>query len=116
LKCIEALPGSSFDEAVSGVMAHVLTANELEATEAFMSTPVGRKYAEHGLLLAYAAVGERPPRPSPEFSDSEYRQIEVFADTPAGRLIFHRKVMESADARRAYASRIRELLAQCRNG
>lgn len=112
--CVQALKPIAFYGTVGQVLASALDSKDLPAVDRFFTTPVGRKYAKYGLLQIYPAVGERAPEPLPTFSDSEYRELEVFAATPAGRRLISDKVMQSVEAKSAYDSRIRELLEQCR--
>jgi hypothetical protein len=112
--CVQALPPSSFYGVVEGVMSDALTPSELATTDRFFSTPVGQKYLKHGVLRIYPAVGERAPEALPEFSDSEYRQLEAFAATSAGNALITRQVMQSAAAKQGYGARIRELSEGCR--
>lgn len=114
LNCIQALTPSAFYRVVEGVMAEALTPQELAAADRFFSTPVGQKYIKHGLLRIYPAVGERAPEPLPDFSDSEYGELEAFAATAAGQALIGRQVMQSVAAKQSYGTRIRELVEQCR--
>lgn len=112
--CVQALTPAVFHGAVADVMASSLTATDLPAADRFFATPVGQKYAKYGLLQIYPAVGERAPESLPTFSDAEYRELEAFAATPAGKRLIWDKVMQSASAKSTYDARIRELLDQCR--
>lgn len=113
LACIQALTPSAFYKVVEGVVTAALTSQELATANRFFGTPVGQKYLKHGLIGLYSAVGERAPEPIPNFSDSEYRQLEAFAATPAGQALITRRVMQSAAVKQSYSTRIRELMEQC---
>ncbi|OWQ85204.1 hypothetical protein CDN98_17110 [Roseateles terrae] len=95
-------------------MTSVLAPQDLSAADQFFATPVGEKYAKYGLLQIYLAVGERAPESLPTFSDAEYRELETFAATPAGKRLILDKGMQSASAKSIYDRKIRELLDQCR--
>lgn len=112
--CVMALKQSEFYPVVSRLVdANLASAEQATANEFFQSA-VGRKYAKHGLLQLYPAVGERAPEPLPDISDAEYRRIEDFSRTAAGRKIFNERFMQRVVARQALDERIQELLAQCR--
>lgn len=112
-QCVLAIEPSAFHAIVGAQLKRLLTAEQLRATEAFFTTPVGKKYAKYGILQIYRGVGEPLPMPLPEFSDSEYKEVEVFAATDAGQLFIGRQVMQSEAARQAYGGRIRQLLEEC---
>jgi hypothetical protein len=113
LRCVQALSPSAFFPVVAAVMTAALTREELETANGFFATPVGRKYLKHGMLQLYPAVGEAAPEAPPNFSDAEYRELEAFARTSAGKAIITQRVMQSASAKRSYDARIRELMEQC---
>ncbi|MBB3195878.1 hypothetical protein [Roseateles terrae] len=112
--CIQALKPTAFHDAVNEAMTSVLAPQDLSAADQFFATPVGEKYAKYGLLQIYLAVGERAPESLPTFSDAEYRELETFAATPAGKRLILDKGMQSASAKSIYDRKIRELLDQCR--
>ncbi|MCL2309745.1 MAG: hypothetical protein FWC42_05640 [Proteobacteria bacterium] len=112
--CIQALTPSAFYNVVEKVMVSAFTPEEFAAINRFLSTSVGQKYLKLGLLRLYSSVGEKAPEPLPDFSDSEYRELESFAATSAGRALITRQVMQSEAARQAYNERIRELIKSCR--
>jgi hypothetical protein len=114
LACVQRLKPSAFYAVVEEVMNSALTPPEVAEASRFFGTSVGQKYLKHGLLRIYPAVGERAPEPLPDFSDSEYKELEVFAAAPTGQALITRQVMQSVAAKQAYATRIRELLEQCR--
>ena len=113
-ECVQLLDDSSFIQVFASLLAENLTPSERQDTDHFFSTPVGRKYAKHGLMQVYTAVGETPPEPVPTFSDPEYKELERFASTTAGEKLIVRKVLENASARQSIGSRIQTLLNQCR--
>ncbi len=114
LACVQALSPGAFYKVVGEVMAAALTSLESAAADRFFSTPVGQKYLKLGLLQIYPAVGEQAPESLPQFSDSEYRELEKFAATATGEKLIARQVMQSASAKQLYGVRIRELMEQCR--
>jgi hypothetical protein len=97
-------------ETLSG---ELLTKGEIAAANGFFSSPVGRKYAKHGQLQLYAAVGMRSPAPLPDFSDAEYRELESFSRTSAGNKLMVQKVLEALAALQAVNRRIQEIVASC---
>jgi hypothetical protein len=114
-QCVEEIKRTQFEPVVAQVLAEFLTPEQLHTTEAFLSTPVGRKYVKYGVLQIYQAVGEQVPEPLPEFSDAEYRQLELFAATPAGEKLIKDKVMQSPEAQRTCGAQIRRTVASCPN-
>ena len=113
-QCLQALQPRALYSTVQQVMSTALTSGEQAAVNRFFSTPVGQKYAKHGLLQVYAALGEHAPEPLPEFSNAEHRQLEAFAATSAGQALISRQVMQSQAANQSYAVRIQELVEACR--
>lgn len=113
LRCVQTLSPSAFFQVVATAMTAALTREELETANGFFATPVGRKYLKHGMLQLYSAVGETAPEALPNFSDAEYRELEAFAGTSAGKAIIAQRVMQSASAKCSYDARIRELMEQC---
>ncbi len=113
LTCVLALEPSEFYPAVRRLLDANLTPTELVAANGFFQSTVGQKYAKHGLLQVYPAVGERAPEPLPDISDAEYKHIEVFSTTAVGHKFFNDRFMQRVAARQALDERIQELLAQC---
>ncbi|MEO4049420.1 hypothetical protein AAFN46_20360 [Pseudomonas sp. CAU 1711] len=104
---------SSFTDVFESLLIENFSKEELQVTESFFQSPVGQKYALHGILQIYAAVGEPLPKSMPELSTSEYRDLEKFSLTKAGDKLIVQKIFESQSTRQVVSSRIRELLATC---
>ena len=80
--CFQALQPSEYADTVEKIVSTALSPAELAAADQFFNSPPGRKYARHGLLGTYTAVGETPPEPLPEISADEGRAIEAFTVSP----------------------------------
>ena len=65
-------PVERIPHAVEWVMSKVYAVQpipaDIAAADDFFNTPAGRKYARHGLLGLYTALGLKTPEPLPEFS------------------------------------------------
>lgn len=114
-ECVSGLSADSFAPVVTRLLRESLSAGELNLAEAFFSGSVGKKYVRHGILQIYQSVGEPLPSPLPSFTDAEYKELESFAASTAGVQLIRNRILQSQEARRAYDSRIRELLASCAN-
>jgi hypothetical protein len=112
--CIDALPSSSLDDAVTVFLKETFSTAELKVAKEFFGSAVGRKYTKDGVLRFYPTIGEVAPEPLPQFSDAEYKKIEEFSQTPAGQRIFVQRVLEGEALRHAMEPRVRELIANCR--
>jgi hypothetical protein len=111
--CLGDLGELSFADVYEAILIASLTAHEIEAADGFFATNVGANYAKHGLLQVYAAVGEPLPEPLPEFSDDEYRELQRFAATSAGRKLMVDKVLDAAQARAEASERTKALFDGC---
>lgn len=111
--CIQALQPSEFYETTERVVTMSLSASEVAAADRFFSSVPGHKYARHGLLGIYTALGEKAPEPLPAISAAEVKAIEAFAASPAGQALLTRQVLQSPAAREAYDGRARELVTRC---
>lgn len=113
-QCVNALPEQSFSEVVAAQLKARLNGDELKSAEAFFRSAVGQKYYRYGLIQLYTQMGESVSEPLPEFSDTEYKEIERFSKTSVGNKLTVQKVLESPAVRQAFSARIQQLLAQCR--
>jgi hypothetical protein len=113
--CVARLPSESFVPIFHSVLEQNMSADEIAAAEKFFQGEVGRKFAKAGIAQAYVAVGEQPPEPVPDVSESEYAELEQFSRTAAGQKLWVQKVMEGPSVRQAISARIAELLDSCRS-
>jgi len=111
--CIQALKPAEFHETTEKVVTTSLSASEIAAADQFFNSVPGRKYATHGLLGIYTALGEKLPELLPAISATENQAIEAFTASPAGQALFTRNVLQSQAARDAYDGRARELVMRC---
>lgn len=111
--CIQALKPSEFYETTERVVTAALSAGEVAAADQFFNSVPGRKYATHGLLGIYTALGEKAPEPLPAILATDNKAIEAFSASPAGQALFTRLVLQSPAARQAYDDRARELVTRC---
>lgn len=112
--CIQALQPDELYATTEKVVAQSLSADEVAAADQFFSTLPGRRYALHGLLGVYTALGEKPPEPLPLITVEDGKAIEAFAASPAGQALFKRQVLQAPAAQMAYDARIQELVMRCR--
>ncbi len=111
--CIQALQPSEFHDTTERVVKTALSADDVAAADQFFNSVPGRKYATHGLLGIYTALGEKAPEPLPALSVADNKAIEAFAASPAGQALLTRQVLQSPAARDAYDGRSRELVMRC---
>lgn len=112
-RCVAALNTDSFFTVYDALLMRELTASEQQVAEEFYKSSAGIKFAKHGLLQVYLAVGEKAPESLPTFSQAEMKELEGFSKTSAGDKLIVKKVMQSLGAARVVNSRINELLTQC---
>lgn len=111
--CIQALKPGEFHDTTEKLVTASLSPAELAAAEQFFGSVPGRKYATHGLLGIYTALGEKAPEPLPQITAIDNQAIEAFAASPAGQALLTRQVLQSPAAREAYDRRSQELVARC---
>jgi hypothetical protein len=112
--CVQRVSADSFVPIFHSLLEQNLSADEIAAAEKFFLSEVGRKFEKAAVVQAYVAVGEQPPEPAPEVSDSEYAELKQFSRTAAGQKLMVQKVMEGQPVRQAVGARVRELLDSCR--
>ena len=114
VSCVQRISADSFVPIFHSLLEQNLSVDEIAAAEKFFLSEVGRKFAKAGVAQAYVAVGEQPPEPVSEVSESEYAELEQFSRTAAGQKLMVQKVMEGQPVRQAVGARVRELLDSCR--
>lgn len=114
VSCVQRISADSFVPIFHSLLEQNLSVDEIAAAEKFFLSEVGRKFAKAGVAQAYVAVGEQPPEPGSEVSESEYAELEQFSRTAAGQKLMVQKVMEGQPVRQAVGARVRELLDSCR--
>lgn len=114
--CVAVLKTDSFAPMYEALLKSELTPAEQQATESFFKSSVGSKYAKHGLLQIYLAVGEKAPESLPSFSPAEMKELEGFSKTSAGEKLMIKKVMQTPAAAQAVNTTISQLLSQCDRG
>lgn len=112
--CFQALKPIEYFETAEAVVAQALSPAELAAAEKFFGSLPGLKYARHGMLAIYPALGEPLPAPLPEITPADGQVIEAFTATPAGQALLKRQVLQTFAAREALDRRGQELVARCR--
>jgi len=112
--CIQALRPEELYPTTEKVVAQSLSAADMAAADQFFDSLPGRKYALHGLLGIYKALGEQPPEPYPLLTPEDGQAIEAFTATPAGQALLKRQVLQAPAARLAYETRIQELVLRCK--
>ncbi len=112
--CIQALQPDELYVTTDKVVAESLSADDVAAADQFFNSLPGRKYALHGLLSIYTALGEKPPEPLPLITAEDGKAIEDFAATHAGQALLKRQVLQAPAARLAYEGRIQELVLRCK--
>ena len=95
LACFLALQPEAYFETSEQIVGAALSPADIAAADDFFNTPAGRKYARHGLLGLYTALGLKTPEPLPEFSAEDIRAIEAFQATPVGQALVQRQVLAS---------------------
>lgn len=114
LACFLALQPEAYFETSEQIVGAALSPADIAAADDFFNTPAGRKYARHGLLGLYTALGLKTPEPLPEFSAEDIRAIEAFQATPVGQALVQRQVLASPAARAALDGRAQALVSRCK--
>lgn len=114
LACFQALQPREYFETAEQIVAAALSPADVAEADAFFTSAPGRKYARHGLLGLYTALGLKTPEPLPSFSADEVQAIEAFQATPAGLALVKRQVLGSAAARDALDRQAQALVTRCK--
>lgn len=112
--CFQALQPSEYFETAEKIVTTALSPADVAAADQFFNSIPGRKYARHGLLSIYTALGEKLPEPLPELSTADGKAIEFFMNTTAGQALLKRQVLQALPAREALDRRAQELVTRCR--
>ena len=90
------------------------SAADIDAIEAFLATPAGRKYAERSVAQARLDAGDTLTAPMAEYTEDELAALERFRKTPAGAQLLSRTEFANPKSRQAIQARLLELLTGCR--
>lgn len=112
--CFQALKSSEYFETAEAIVVKALSPEEIAAADKFFDSLPGRKYARHGVLAIYPALGEPLPAPLPEITAAEGQAIEAFTTSAVGQALIKRQVLQTWPAREALDRRGQELVARCR--
>lgn len=112
--CFQALKSSEYFETAEAIVTKALSPADIAVADKFFESLPGRKYARHGVLAIYPALGEPLPAPLPELTPADGQAIEAFTATPVGQALIKRQVLQSWPAREALDRRGQELVARCR--
>jgi hypothetical protein len=89
-------------------------AADIDAIEAFLATPAGRKYAERSAAQARLDAGGTLTAPMAEYTEDELAALERFRKTPAGTQLVSHSEFANPKSRQAIQARLLELLTGCR--
>ena len=112
--CYQALQASEYHQTAEALVQAALSPAEVLQADQFFNSVPGRKYALHGLLGIYPALGEKPPEPLPVLTEADAKAIEAFAASPVGQALLKRQVLQSLPAREALDRRAQELVTRCK--
>jgi hypothetical protein len=113
--CLKAIPAQRLAPTVEDILHAALSEGEFAQAERFFSMPVGRRYAQAGMLN----VEDGPKKERSELlqmlSLEDQAAIAAFAETPAGIRLFRDAALESPEAKDRLGRAIREVAEECRS-
>jgi hypothetical protein len=111
--CVNTLPTSAFNSVLDSAIKDNLSDAERDSATAFFASSAGLKYTKAGTVQIYRAMNMDSPEPMPQFSSSEYKELETFTHTSAGEKLILKKVLEVGSARQEMGTRVQELMHSC---
>lgn len=114
LQCMEKLSPAELTDVLAGVVSSALSPAEIADTDAFYSTPVGRKSVQIGVDQLRQKFGDTTVGAIPPFTAEDEAATRKFSATPAGRKIFVDKVLQTGPAMDLLRGRIVSLMVTCK--
>ncbi|MDH0864534.1 hypothetical protein [Mitsuaria sp. GD03876] len=111
--CMQALPADSY-HAVMRKFADRLSIEDQAQIDAFLRTPIGRKFTLRLELQTYVTMKQPLPEPMPEWTAEDKRQLDQAATVPAVRTYLQSGLIRGTQANGELNLRTRELLTQCK--
>ncbi|NKI94006.1 hypothetical protein [Rhizobacter sp. SG703] len=112
--CVQALQPAALVPVFETAVKDNWSAADVDAIEAFLATPAGRKYTERSVVQARLDAGEPLTAPMPEYTEDELAALNRFRKTPAGAQLVSRSEFANERSRKAIQARLLELLTGCR--
>lgn len=112
--CVQSLQPGALVPVFETAVKDNWSAAEIDAIEAFLATPAGRKYAERSVTQARLDAGETLASPIVEYTEDEIAAVDRFRKTPAGAQLIGRSEFAKSSSRQAIQSRLLDLLTGCR--
>ncbi|KQU67167.1 MULTISPECIES: hypothetical protein [unclassified Rhizobacter] len=112
--CVQALQPAALVPVFETAVKDNWSAADVDAIEAFLATPAGRKYTERSVVQARLDAGEPLTAPMPEYTEDELAALNGFRKTPAGAQLVSRGEFANERSRKAIQARLLELLTGCR--
>ena len=111
--CVQALKSDELVPGFTAAIAESMGIEDLQAADAFLTTPLGEKYAASALLRGYVAHGLELPQPMPEFSDKELAELQAFCQTSAGRKLMQEELLSIPVWRQMIRAGLLKLVEPC---
>jgi hypothetical protein len=112
--CVQTLQPTALVPVFETAVKDNWSATDIDAIEAFLATPAGRKYAERSVTQARLDAGEPLTTPMAEYTEEELAALDRFRKTPAGAQLVSRSEFANERSRKAIQSRLLDLLTGCR--
>jgi hypothetical protein len=112
--CVQALQPTALVPAFETAVKDNWSAADIDAIEAFLATPAGRKYAERSVTQARLDAGEPLTAPLIEYTEDEVAALDRFRKTPAGTQLVSHSEFANERSRKAIQARLLDLLTGCR--
>jgi len=112
--CVQALQPAALVPVFETAVKDNWSAADVDAIEAFLATPAGRRYIERSVVQARLDAGEPLTAPMPEYTEEELAALNRFRKTPAGAQLVSHSEFANERSRKAIQARLLELLTGCR--
>jgi hypothetical protein len=112
--CVQALQPTALVPVFESAVKDNWNAADIDAIEAFLATPSGRKYTERSVVQARLDAGEPLTAPMPEYTEEELAALDRFRKTPAGAQLVSHSEFANERSRKAIQARLLDLLTGCR--
>lgn len=112
-QCVRSLDRTSLQQSFRSAIEESWSTSERAEIDAFLNTPLGKKFSTQSILSVYIYAFEKPPEELPVFTDSERTTLAELSQTSWGRKFLVQKEFEKASARETIKSGMLSLLRSC---
>ena len=112
-RCVQSLEDATLRQAFNSAIEESWGASEIRDIDAFLNSPLGRKFAKYSILNVYVYAKASAPEEIPVFTESERAQLGAISQTDWGRKILIQREFEKPSAREKVNSGMLMLLRSC---